>query len=205
MVCIQRSSLGRDLDIVVYMGGCCGDLVTALIDTTSVSLNTSTSSVVLSSDRQRLKKPFLFPDDQHKDIYLEEISMMYKSVSSHDHDYHVRRGNKFIGISVKNYTTALWAATRFKQIHRPDIWHSVKKSHCIDHVEQYAQMMLDYSYLLLDSTDSIIDLEDILQGQALTMLSQLTNHKLDTRAKNFYNNWLGIQNKNPHKTIHTAS
>ena len=205
MVCVQRSTLERDIDIVVYMGGCCGDLACALIDPTQASFNTLAGSVILPPERQRLKKHFLFPNDQHKDNYLEKMSMMYDSVPSHDLDYHVRREHRFIGILVRDHTTALWAATRFKHIHRPSVWESVQKSHSIYNVKQYAQMMLDYSNLLFDCTDIVVDLKDIVQGRALTVMSELTGHTFDIHAEDFYNNWLEMQQNDANNQFDTPS
>lgn len=197
----------RDLDIVVYMGGCCGDLVSALIDPTGARLNTLNRTVDHCSERQRLKKHALFADDTAKDNYLQAMSSLYLSVPSHDLEYHVRRQHRFIGILVRDSATALWAARRFKQAHRLEVWQSIKKSHSIDYVEQYAQLMLDYSNLLLTCTDLVIDLEDIVRDRALSVLAALTNRTLGICAETFYNDWLQMQSNdfNTSSVRHEAS
>jgi hypothetical protein len=55
-------------------------------------------------------------------------------------------------------------------------------------VEGYAQMMIDFSNLAKQHTDRIVSLESIRAGTALD------NPILKTASKNFYHNWLDLQN-----------
>ena len=57
-----------------------------------------------------------------------------------------------------------------------------------DSVEGYAQMMIDFSNLVSQHTDRIVTLESIRAGTALD------NPILKTARKNFYLNWLDLQN-----------
>lgn len=175
------------------MGGCCGDLVTALIDHTDVALNSTFRTVKLTKHRQRLKKHYEFADDQEKDNYLIDISRTYKSVPSHDIDYHVSRQHGFIGITVTDPSTALWAAKRFHDVHRPKVWHSVTRTCGIQHVEEYAQQLLDYSLWLGSRTDLLVDVKTVRQGTLLPQLESLLGRKLDNKAYTCYRNWLDMQ------------
>lgn len=182
-----------DTTIVVYMGGCCGDLVTALLDHTNVGLNISARTIKLTEDRQRLKKPYKFVDDREKDSYLKTISCSYKSVPSHDIDYHVSRQHSFIGITVTDPSTALWAATRFRDAHRPEVWHNITQTCGIQHVEEYAQLLLDYSSMLSSRTDFLVDVKTIRQGALLPQLELLMARNVGHKAHNCYRNWLDMQ------------
>lgn len=182
-----------DITIVVYMGGCCGDLVTALIDHNDVDLNIAFRTVRLSEQRQRLKKHYEFVDDQEKDSYLNNISRTYNSVPSHDIDYHVSRQHSFIGITVTDPSTALWAATRFRDAHRPEVWHNITQTCGIQHVEEYAQLLLDYSSMLSSRTDFLVDVKTIRQGALLSQLELLVARKVSHKAHNCYRNWLDMQ------------
>lgn len=182
-----------DTTIVVYMGGCCGDLVTAMIDYSEVEFNFDFKKVRLTPQRQRLKKPYEFVDDQDKDNYLENISRVYKSVPSHDIEYHTRRQHSFVGITVTDPSTALWAAQRFRYAHHPRVWQSVAQAYGITHVEQYAQLLLDYGRMIRDRTDGLIDVKAIRQGELLPYLEIASNRKLDSEAQQCYCNWLDMQ------------
>jgi hypothetical protein len=57
-----------------------------------------------------------------------------------------------------------------------------------DSVEGYAQMLIDFSNIVKQHTDRIVTLESICAGTALD------NPLLKTANKNFYRNWLDLQN-----------
>lgn len=182
-----------DTTLVVYMGGCCGDLVTALIDHTNVGLYVAFRTIRLSPQRQRLKKPHEFVDNHAKDNYLSDISRTYKSVPSHDIEYHACRKHSFVGIAVTDASTALWAAHRFRNVHRPAVWHSVMQACGIQHVEQYAQLLLDYGSMICNRTDHLIDVGAIRHGELLPQLELILGRDLDQAARNCYRNWLDMQ------------
>jgi hypothetical protein len=174
------------MNIVCYTGGTCGDMISAILDPAGARFNNTT--VVVESDRTRLKKPHLFQSDQEKDQYLIEIEKKYQSIPSHDLDYHVRKKHDFIGITVQDKATALWAAKRFKQLHRAHVWEEMVAACGANTVEGYAQMMIDFSNLITQHTDRVVSLESIRAGTALD------NPVLKTASKNFYCNWLDLQN-----------
>ena len=173
------------IEIICYTGGTCGDLIAALIDThTSRFTNTTVS---LDTDRIRLKKPHTFDNDTDKDQYIADMSAKYQSIPSHDLEYHIRRGHRFIGITVTDWDVALWAAKRFKDLHRPHVWEEMTAACGAKTIEDYAQMMLDFSNLIVQHTDKIITLESIRSGTALQ------NPILQNTNKDFYKNWLELQ------------
>ena len=173
------------MKIICYTGGTCGDVITALFDSTGTSYQGNT--VMIDADRSRLKKPHEFATNESKDQYLEEMATKYQSIPSHDLAYHVRQRHEFIGITVQDWNVALWAAQRFKDLHRPHVWAEMAAACGAKTVEAYAQMMLDFSNLVLTHTNKIVTLESIRAG------TTLQNPILQNTDKNFYNTWLKLQ------------
>jgi len=174
------------MNIVCYTGGTCGDMISGILDSTGARFKNTT--VIFDQDRTCLKKPHLFQSDAEKDRYLIEAEKKYQSIPSHDLDYHICRAHDFIGITVQDKKVALWAAKRFKKLHRPHVWQEMVAACGADTVEGYAQMMIDFSNLVSQHTERIVTLESIRAGTALD------NPILNTASKNFYLNWLDLQN-----------
>ena len=173
------------MNIVCYMGGMCGDLIACLIDSTdSVVRN---GRVLTPMQRGKLKKSDLFNSDEEKDVYLLQIEKKYKSIPSHDLEYHIKRKHDFISIIVNDNSTALWAADRFKKLHTPEVWEKVAKNSQIDSANDYAKVLLSASSLIKDNTDKIINLEDIVNGHAITKLQPYVTTELND---SFYKEWL---------------
>jgi hypothetical protein len=179
------------LKIICYTGGTCGDLITAIIDYRDVELKNKT--VIHSKQRQRLKKPHTFNSDKEKDSYLMKISQQYKSIPSHDLDYHVKRKHNFISITVEDFDTALWAAKRFKKLHRPHVWQEMQRACGATTVEDYAQILIHYSNMVKTHTDRIITLESIRGGTVLANLENILQCKFNRAQQNVYRNWLTEQ------------
>lgn len=174
------------IEIICYAGGTCGDLITALIDSQGAYFRNK--AVMFEQDRLRFKKPHTFANNEEKDQYLSEMTNKYKSVPSHDIQYHIKREHNFIGITVQNLNVAKWAANRFKELHRPHVWAEMVSICGIDSVEDYAQTMIDFSNIVTQHTDRIITLESIKDGTVLQ------NSMLKNASKNFYQNWQDLQN-----------
>lgn len=162
-----------NMTFVVYMGGTCGDLLTSLIDWSGSEINPTTSAMRIATDRQRLKKPHLFANDQERDQYVQNMCYKYKSLPSHDLEYHQRHSHKFITITVDTFCSALWAATRFQRMHRPQVWQEVQRLRGINTVTDYANMILDYSSMIKPLANSVITLDSILSGTATNDLEKL--------------------------------
>jgi len=178
-----------DLKIVCYTGGTCGDLLSALIDSTDTEFEFSAISHV--SARQRLKKPHTFANNEEKDQYIIDTSTKYLSIPSHDLDYHVLRYHKFIAITVQDFAVAMWAAKRFRSMHRPHVWEEMQSKCGANTIEDYAQMLIHYSNMVVNHTKDIVKLEGILAGHAIESLEKLGIANLD---KNLYQTWLALQN-----------
>jgi hypothetical protein len=180
-------------DIVVYMGGCCGDLIAALIDTTDCRVNPGTKTMTLPGSRQRLKKPHLFPTDREKDSWLEMIGMSYKSIPSHDLEYHARRKHRFVGITVQTPELSLWAAKRFQATLLPQTWLDICSGFSIKTVDDYAELMLHYSVMMLSKTPFVIRLEDIIAGKVLHSIRMHTCNGVEQGAESLYRQWLDME------------
>lgn len=181
----------NSLAIVCYTGGTCGDLISAMIDYHDATF-TVFKTVKHADRRQRLKKPHLFTTTEEKNQYLVEVAQQYNSIPSHDLDYHVQQQHKFISIIVEDATVAQWAANRFKQLHRPHVWEDMSRQCGASTVDEYAQMLIDYSNMVKKHTDRIISLESIKNGQGIDALEQVYG-PISQQGKNIYKNWYNLQ------------
>jgi hypothetical protein len=181
----------RDLKIICYAGGSCGDLITAMIDNRDSTFYSK--AVMHDKQRQRLKKPLAFANDEEKDVYIQQISEQYKSIPSHDLDYHVKRKHNFISITVEDPKVALWAATRFKNLHRPHVWQEMQQACGAATVKDYAQILMHYSNMVRQHTDKVISLESIHKGRAIQELESVLSIRVDQPRQNLYRNWLLLQ------------
>lgn len=172
-------------DIICYLGGTCGDLVTAVIDNTGCYIQGE--AIALDHNRQLLKKSWQFSNDNARDTYLEQISKVYKSIPSHDVEYHLRSNHSFIAIVVNNKSTATWASSRFKRLHKAHVWEEMKSINQADTVEKYAQDMLDWSSWIKQNTTKTISLEDILNGCLEQRISSIINQA--PADINLYQQW----------------
>jgi hypothetical protein len=160
--------------IVCFVGGTAGDIVSQILDPSELTL-----------ERQRLKKAYLFASDQEKDIFLE--TAQYTSVPSHDFEYHRNQNHKVLGIVCRNMHDAVWAASRFKALHRPHVWKEMTAFCSADTIEAYAQMILDFGSMLANYTSNVLYLDDIIAGKAITCLSELG---YQTPGEHKYKKWL---------------
>lgn len=181
-----------NLTIVCYTGGSCGDLITAMIDHRGSKFMPN-HTVKHIDERQRLKKPHLFASDKEKDQYLLDIAQQYNSIPSHDLDYHIRRGHKFISIVVDDIDVACWAAKRFKDLHRPHVWEEMSKMCGAKTVDDYAQILIYYSNMVRNYTTHTVSLESIKQKTAIANLEQALGQTISQSGKNVYRNWWNLQ------------
>jgi hypothetical protein len=174
--------------IVCYTGGSCGDIITALIDPRDAVFKGS--AVMHHAHRQQLKKPHLFDGDAKRNQYLHNIGQQYLSVPSHDLEYHLRQAHDFITIAVTP-STALWAAERFRALHRPHVWHEMQQACGATSIEDYAQIMIDYSNMVRQHTKKVINLDYILDGSAADIVQSYTGQS--PLGQDFYAQWLQLQ------------
>jgi len=185
--------MDNSLSIVCYTGGTCGDLITALIDPTDVVFRNN--AIVHSPDRIRLKRPDLFDSDIDKSLYIDQVSEKYSSIPSHDLAYHIACDHSFVSIVVEDFSTALWAAQRFKKLHRSESWTRMTDSCGASSVEDYAQILVDYGQLVSNYTDKIIKLESIVQGHAIQQLGKI-DLPVSDQGRAIYKAWLEKQHDN---------
>jgi hypothetical protein len=166
--------MDKNLTIVCFMGGTAGDIISQILDPRD-----------LTPHRQKLKKPYLFANDTEKDVFLKEIE--YTSVPSHDFEYHSNNKHNVLGIVCTNMSDALWAAKRFKKIHRPHVWKEMTAFCGADTIEAYARAILDFSNMLADYTNNVLYLNNIIAGKAIENLIELG---YQTPGINKYKKWL---------------
>lgn len=160
--------------IVCFCGGTAGDIVSTILDPQE-----------LTPERQRLKKPHQFSNDREKDLFLN--TTQYLSVPSHDFEYHRSHDHKILGIVCRTMPTAIWAATRFKALHRPQVWKEMTAFCGADTVEAYAQTIIDFGNMVASHTSNVLYLEDIVNGNAVECLTQLG---YQTPGEHQYKKWL---------------
>lgn len=159
MVLLQGPTVGNTI-IVCFCGGTAGDIVSTILDPQE-----------LTSERQRLKKPHQFINDEEKDLFLSTTG--YLSIPSHDFEYHRKQEHEILGIVCCTMPTAIWAATRFKALHRPHVWKEMTAFCGADTVEAYAQAILDFGNMIASYTSNVLYLEDIVNGNAVERLIHL--------------------------------
>jgi len=174
------------MDIVLYMGGCCGDIITGLIDTKGISI--ASSKCVILKERSKLKRSFEFDNSAEKDAYIASASRYWNSLPSHDADYHMQNNHTYIGILCSDWEIALWAATRFRGLHRDSVWERMSNISGAKTIEEYAQLITDFSNMIKPSAYKTIELADIVNGYAIDKLKLLT--QLDDCASIMYDQWL---------------
>lgn len=182
-----------NLKIICYTGGSCGDLVTALIDPTDAMLNTEFKTVIHAEERTKLKKPHLFNTAEEKISYVNEIGTCYRSIPSHDLDFHVLQSHNFISITIQDKSTALWAAERFKRCHRPHVWKEMQNKCSASSVSDYADILIHYSNMVKTRTSKLIKLEDIVSGNLIKTLEDIANLSISEQGRAFYQSWLDVQ------------
>jgi hypothetical protein len=179
------------LIVVCYIGGTCGDLISAMIDPIDAEFRANT--VWHNPERTRLKKPHLFDNDLDKDRYINDVGNRYSSISSHDLDYHVKSGHEFISIVTDKFNVALWAARRFKKLHRPHVWEEMQRACGASTIEDYAQTLIDYSTMVKKYTNKVLDLESIYCGSVIQNLQPWLAKPIGKPSQNLYKNWIDLQ------------
>jgi hypothetical protein len=91
---------------------------------------------------------------------------------------------------IDDRAVAEWAADRFRKLHRPHVWEEMQKQCGATSSQDYAQSMLDFSNLVREHTNNIVQLERILQGHAVDDIKLLG---IPAPGKSFYHSWLRNQ------------
>ena len=88
---------------------------------------------------------------------------------------------------------ALWAARRFKHLHRPHVWQEMQQAFGAVTVKDYAEILIQYSNMVKQHTDKVIPLESIYKGRAIEKLESVLSIQIDRPRQNLYRNWLDLQ------------
>jgi len=168
--------------LIVFAGGTCGDIVCELIDR-------GTMPVFEDGYRSKLKHIDRFNSDLEKMEYIKEAEKKFKSIPSHDLDFHIKNQHNFIGITVMNHKDRLWASERFKIINQPESWEVMAKSSGADTIESYAEVIDQMTKRIKITKNPTIDLHNIRNGTLIDQMQAL-NIDLISSAKEHYQNWL---------------
>lgn len=171
--------------IVLYMGGTCGDLVVSVIDSTDSWIDGPRFHT--SPEKFQFKKPHLFANDQDKHDTLISLGKKYRAIPSHDSEYHILNNHKFISISIAEVSDAMWAANRFKDLHKPQIWNEMMNRCRAVTVDDYAMQIFNYSNRVTPAAAIVIDLSDIRNGRLINKLQPNFNFTLNSEL---YSQWL---------------
>src|ERR1700741_742843 len=151
--------------VVLYLGGACGDMVSAVIDSTNC--NMLGTKMDTTKERQRFKKFSLFANDKEADDVYHQLADQYLSIPSHYTDYHLSRNHDIIAITISNRDDAMWAATRIKEVHPLATWEQMMRFTNVKTIEEYAQSMLYWSNDIRLKVAKTIDLSDIRSGNLI--------------------------------------
>lgn len=174
--------------VVSYMGGCCGDLVSALIDPATAKF--TGSNILLSKQREFFKLHPTASLADKNNAYIE-LSSLYQSAPSHQLEYHLDHSHQVIGIVVEDKELALWAANRFKTLHLPRVWQKICVGMGISTVEEYAESLIGFSTKVSNCAQKIITLADIVNGKAILALG---SHGISCSTHQMYSKWLKLNN-----------
>lgn len=169
--------------LVVFAGGTCGDIVCELIDK-------GTMPIFEDKYRSKLKHLDQFKDDAEKLKFMKEAENKFKSIPSHDLDFHIEHQHNFIGITATDSQDRLWASERFKRKNQPESWQVMTAISGADSIESYAEVIDQMTQRIQITKQPTIDLKDIRKGQLIERLNAL-NIQLISGAKDHYQQWLG--------------
>ena len=174
------------LTIVCFMGGTCGDIVTAIIDETNTTIDID-GRILLPKERILLKDPNNFSNNQEKDQLILELTC--KSIASHDYEYHLIRKHSIIYVGIFDMAVAVWAANRFKQLH-PDTWRQFNNQT----VENHATRYIEHTNMVINNKKiKVIDIKDVVTGKLINKLKEF-GFDISNAAEILYSKWLKTNN-----------
>lgn len=165
------------MDIILYTLGTCGNMVTAVIDNTGYRFDGRHYESF--AERIKLRNRFYqnTMTDNDRDNYIIEMSKKYKSLASHQYQYHIDRGHSYILVMPSTEEEIQWSINRFKTIH-PNSPMDVKTAH------NYYNEFITKSK---QHTNKIITLTDIWSGNLLERLKEYVSTPLNEEV---YHQWL---------------
>lgn len=167
--------------IVNFAGGIAGDLVAAVIDSKDCYV-TENGKTQLPFIRKTMKQRRLNTVEE-KDSFIYEISKKYKSIPSHECQYHKLKNHNTIGIGIKNQNLYKIAAERFVSLNEPNL---INKLFGINTIDEFVPILIDITKQNVEASKHVIYFDDILSGKLLENL-QFIDSELDAE---FYQKWL---------------
>ena len=185
----------RSKTIICFAGGTAGDLVVGVLDPRNCLYDNQQGSITLEKDRYTMKKFWLFNNEQDKDEYIDKVFKKYNSLPSHDVDFHINTTNRnVIGITCFDKSLRLQSAKRFKSLHRPYVWDSLRKVTDTETIDQYSNDILEISRKLKQKFPTI-DLQEIIGGDLINSL-KILGHEIPAEGLRLYESWLERQQDN---------
>jgi hypothetical protein len=168
------------IDIVVYVPGSCGEMITAVIDDTGYSYNGLLCNLI-EYERSKLKNPEWdkILTDEDRDNVIQELSLKYKSLTSHKFQYHVDRQHDVIFIDASEDNLIEWSNNRLYQLYGNALWINPDKQINLARAHKAHELMLS-------SAKRIIKLRDILEGRLIDVLKQYVSTPLN---EDLYYRW----------------
>lgn len=165
------------MDIILYTPGTCGNMVTAVIDNNGY--NFDGKHYECFNERKKLRNTFYqrTMTDEDRDNYIIEIAKKYKSLASHQYNYHIDRGHQYILVIPSTDEEIQWSIHRFNNIH----------PHIAMNVTNAPNYYNNFINEAKQHTNKIITLTDIWSGNLLNRLKEYISTPLDEEV---YYQWL---------------
>jgi len=169
------------MHIILYQPGGCGNMVSAVIDSTG-SLFLSSGHVVFDSKRRTLQHRFYEKHlaDEDRDKIIENAN--FKSVHSHSFDYHIRKKHDFIFIDCDDPKYINWVCHRFNHIHELQDKNNPEVKITPEYIKEITSKTKPH-------TNKIIPISDIVEGKLLDTLSKYVDTPLNA---DIYYKWLDL-------------
>jgi|LauGreDrversion4_2_1035121.scaffolds.fasta_scaffold473716_2 hypothetical protein len=167
--------------VVAFVGGLAGDLITAVIDSNSCVV-TTLGKVQMPFYRKTLKRGVLTTIEE-KDAFITDISKQYRSIPSHEVEYHVQRNHITISIDVRDKELYKFAAERFILLNEPNLANTLFG---VNTAIELAPILINMNERNLKLATNVLYFDDILDGKLIEKLEPICSN-LDV---DFYDKWL---------------
>lgn len=172
--------------VILFLGGYAGDLVTSVIDSQGCAVRPR-GTVFMTPDRIFFKTSSnLSSIDKNKEF--DNLKLNYKSIPSHDFDYHLSERHNIILVTSKTRRACEIAASRFFVLVTPEM---LKEIYNVSTESELADYYETCSHKFEQIDAPKIYLEDILDGRLLEKLSNIVDTPLNEKI---YNKWLQYDN-----------
>jgi len=165
------------MEIILYPGGACGNLVCTMIDDTDCIF--TGNHFEPSRDRVMFRRKVTDTlTSVAKDEYLELMKAKYKSIPSHAYEYHIERNHSYILVAPLTDDEIDWTTRRFYKIH--PVFASTPIEQRYSYVKEFVESSVKH-------TDRIISISDVLSGNLVDILKRYVTTPLN---EDLYFKWL---------------